>query len=615
MRKLIALLLVCLALASTAHAQSIPDQRPLKGNVRTRGLNIATYLRNGVNVLSFGAVADNKTDNTAAFNAAFATGFPVYVPEQSGCFAVNNLSVPNTSVMFGDTGGLYADVGTIRSCITGTAGASVILNPNGNTNQIIENIDIIGNVSGSFSTAVQCIAGGSTNLTIQDASIRYCGNGGVGDTSNITHTLQTIGVYVYGNGASNSHGGLENLVDSHIIGGYIAANYYGIDYPAGANNNTVSDAKIEFNNAFGENFQTNSTGNVTLGGICDNNAFGCQSYQAATHTTTLGTFMYRNGRGVGGATFNYGQQQQVYFSGGASDIVIDGCNTQTGKNDDGSGTLGPPYTVFFNNNNDQYVSITNCDLTGNTNSAMSYNLGVPTVGFVLDNNQGVSPAYKIGENDLTGEVIITPLATPSAPVITHSGTSGAATWTYKVVARTSTGYNTAASPAGSTTSGNATLTTGNFNIVTITPVNGAMIYDIYRTAVGTSPTTTGKIGSVNAGVAVFNDTGGAGDSSTAPTTNTTGVLFVGSAGVPTCGTGCASITTGSTDYRGSFTSSSSVSSVALNFSTTLLYTPTCVISDSNTSAVADISSITSAALTVSTASALTAVKIYYICTP
>lgn len=57
------------------------------------------------------------------------------------------------------------------------------------------------------------------------------------------------------------------------------------------------------------------------------------------------------------------------------------------------------------------------------------------------------------------------------------------------------------------------------------------------------------------------------------------------------------------------------SSAALNFSTTLAYTPTCIISDSNTSAVADISSITSSALTVSLASALSAVKIYYICTP
>jgi hypothetical protein len=90
---------------------------------------------------------------------------------------------------------------------------------------------------------------------------------------------------------------------------------------------------------------------------------------------------------------------------------------------------------------------------------------------------------------------------------------------------------------------------------------------------------------------------------------------VGSSGTPTCGTGCSSVATGSTDYRGSLTSGSSVSSVTLNFSTTLAYTPTCVISDSNTSAVADISSISSSALTISLASALTSVKIYWICTP
>lgn len=90
-------------------------------------------------------------------------------------------------------------------------------------------------------------------------------------------------------------------------------------------------------------------------------------------------------------------------------------------------------------------------------------------------------------------------------------------------------------------------------------------------------------------------------------------LLSGSSGTPTCGTGCASITAGSTNVRGSMVSSSSVSSVALNFSGTLGYTPVCTISDSNTSAVADISSISTSALTVSMASALSAVTIYYIC--
>lgn len=97
------------------------------------------------------------------------------------------------------------------------------------------------------------------------------------------------------------------------------------------------------------------------------------------------------------------------------------------------------------------------------------------------------------------------------------------------------------------------------------------------------------------------------------TTGTSGVPLTGSGGTPTCGTGCASINAGSTDERGSMVSGSSVSSVALSFSTTLGFTPTCVISDSNTTATADISAISTSSLTVNLASALSAITIYWIC--
>lgn len=94
---------------------------------------------------------------------------------------------------------------------------------------------------------------------------------------------------------------------------------------------------------------------------------------------------------------------------------------------------------------------------------------------------------------------------------------------------------------------------------------------------------------------------------------TWGTVATGSGGTPTCGAGCASITAGSTDLRGSMVSGSSVSAITLNFSATLASAPFCTISDSNTSAVADISSITTSTLTVSLASALTSVTIYWNC--
>lgn len=113
------------------------------------------------------------------------------------------------------------------------------------------------------------------------------------------------------------------------------------------------------------------------------------------------------------------------------------------------------------------------------------------------------------------------LSSPGSITVTPQGTSGAATWTYKLVAINTNGT-TEAGAASSTATGNATLDGTNYNRLTWSAVTNASGYWIYRTAVGTSPTTTGRIAVLGA-VTTYDDQGAAGDSATAPTTNTTGL--------------------------------------------------------------------------------------------
>lgn len=94
------------------------------------------------------------------------------------------------------------------------------------------------------------------------------------------------------------------------------------------------------------------------------------------------------------------------------------------------------------------------------------------------------------------------LAVPTAVVVTPQGTTGAVTYGYRVTALGS-GETTGATE-GTTATGNATLTVGNFNRVTWTGVTGASGYAIYRTTGGA---TQGRIGTVAAGVLTFDDTG------------------------------------------------------------------------------------------------------------
>ena len=117
-----------------------------------------------------------------------------------------------------------------------------------------------------------------------------------------------------------------------------------------------------------------------------------------------------------------------------------------------------------------------------------------------------------------GRLTFAGLTTPTGPAVVPQGTVGSTTYAYKVVATLGAGH-TAASPAGSATTGNATLSATNFTLITWAAVVGATGYTIYRTTGGS---TQGVIGTAGINTLSFSDTGLTADSTTAPTLNTTG---------------------------------------------------------------------------------------------
>lgn len=131
----------------------------------------------------------------------------------------------------------------------------------------------------------------------------------------------------------------------------------------------------------------------------------------------------------------------------------------------------------------------------------------------------------------------TQLSTPSAPSVSPQGITGATNYSYKITAKDQWGNSTTplsttvASSAGSTSSGNASLTGSNFNQITWTSVAGAVSYDVWRTVGGA---TQGWLGNVLASSPLsFNDTGLAATAWNVPTVNTTG--GIASAPISTAG--------------------------------------------------------------------------------
>lgn len=82
--------------------------------------------------------------------------------------------------------------------------------------------------------------------------------------------------------------------------------------------------------------------------------------------------------------------------------------------------------------------------------------------------------------------------------------------------------------------------------------------------------------------------------------------------ISACGSGSPTMSATANDDTGSFTTGTSASACTVTFARAYAVTPTVVISDSNTTAVADISAVSTTAFTVSLASALSAVTVYYI---
>jgi len=124
----------------------------------------------------------------------------------------------------------------------------------------------------------------------------------------------------------------------------------------------------------------------------------------------------------------------------------------------------------------------------------------------------IVPTY--GIHNLGNGARFQALATPAAPSIAQVGTAGATSYTYYVVAIDRYGNKTLPSPAGTTATGNISLSVSNYNTVSWTAIPGAVAYDILKT------NTTTSIGTNIANV-TFSDTGQSTSAYTTPTRNNT----------------------------------------------------------------------------------------------
>jgi hypothetical protein len=129
----------------------------------------------------------------------------------------------------------------------------------------------------------------------------------------------------------------------------------------------------------------------------------------------------------------------------------------------------------------------------------------------------------------SGLSAISPISTPTAPMITQSGTGGTTSASYYIVCHDFGGGVTLPSGAGTTVRGYAKLDSFNYNIISWLAQDGCWNWDILKGNTSTAIATSvyGSIATYTGRTITFHDTGQRTSNYVPPTRNTTGDLAVG----------------------------------------------------------------------------------------
>ncbi len=491
------------------------------------------------NVKTYGAKGDGTTNDTtsiqAAITAALVSGGKVYVP--SGTYLISSAL---------NIGGVVNGAGLI---IEGAGWTSVIKLANGSNSYIFDMNatytygliirDLYLNANGTNQTATSgCIsATGAIRCKFQnlgiDTPFKYGivlngnGVGGYGQhnvienclfISSSTSLVNQIGIYMTAND--------ENIISNNtfqqmgaITSSYPMAVWDDAGLQTIINNQFVTGTGIRVG---GGGSQTRVIGNQMDGSFSQNG----QIYAGNSGVQIIGNQCYNVGynqtsSGVGdGIVFD--NTDHIICEGNAI-YPITGLTAGTGIKISGN----PSYLLCQGN------SVTNSG-SGLFTNFYSTPTNINIANSIFNNNIGQTTDYHTRQiAQYGGGVAINGLLTPTAPAITNFGTAGSTAYSYYVVAIDANGNKTLPSAVGTTTTGNTTLTAGNYNIVTWPAVQGAVSYDVLKGSTANSLALAVKT-SINASTLSYNDIGGATSGYIAPSRNATADLTAG--GLITAGT-------------------------------------------------------------------------------
>lgn len=456
---------------------------------------------------------DESTINTALTAAA---GGSVYLMEGTYNVAAS-ISVPNNTTLAGAGAGTLITIPNAQNgsypIITNTDTATgtrvyirdLRLDGNG-TNQAS------GNMGGIYFTRVGSGSGSSAidGGKINNVVIRnLLGGSSYGIYLNLSHNTTVAGNTIVG---SSGYGIFINTGDNNnITGNVLEGNAYGINNAGNYSiiaNNTVQGGSYGIYSSFG------SDATIT-GNIISSSAFKGVYLSFSPRSVVTGNRIIDSGGSTGNDAIETSSTDSSTITG--NQITDSSCTVTC-------------YALKISGNSNYLSNNTHSGTAANPSSISDTGTGTVFAnqpdgsGNLINRSQGggltVGASSATSTLTLQGGLSATALPAPTlSATVTNAGTAGTTTYRYQVTAKDGLGETTG-STIQQTTTGNATLSSTNFNTISWTPVGGAIGYKIYR-CTGAS-CTPGYITSVSGSVTGYSDTAPGTPGVIAPVMNGTG---------------------------------------------------------------------------------------------